>query len=63
MRCAEAVSVRAAEVDSEALADALYLVMQTPLGFGTLATIAPERSSSPNSISNSHWPVATIRCR
>ena len=42
MRCAEAVSVRAAEVDSEALADALYLVMQTPLGFGTLATIAPK---------------------
>ena len=40
-RCSEAVSARAADIDPDALADALLLVMQTPLGFGTLATIAP----------------------
>ncbi|MGC0362261.1 exodeoxyribonuclease V beta subunit [Rhodococcus sp. 27YEA15] len=40
-RCAAAVSARAADVDANALADALHLVMQTPVGFGTLATVAP----------------------
>ncbi|KJF20774.1 AAA family ATPase [Rhodococcus sp. AD45-ID] len=41
MRCAQAVSARAADLDPVALANALFAVMHTPLGFGTLATIDP----------------------
>ncbi|MDI6629089.1 MAG: UvrD-helicase domain-containing protein [Rhodococcus sp. (in: high G+C Gram-positive bacteria)] len=40
-RCAAAVASRMAEVDPAALAQALLPVMQTPLGFGTLADVAP----------------------
>ncbi|MDV8058039.1 MULTISPECIES: UvrD-helicase domain-containing protein [unclassified Rhodococcus (in: high G+C Gram-positive bacteria)] len=40
-RCAAAVASRMAEVDPAALAQALLPVMQTPLGFGTLAEVAP----------------------
>lgn len=40
-RCAAAVASRMAEVDPVALAQALLPVMQTPLGFGTLADVAP----------------------
>ena len=40
-RCSAAVASRMAEVDPMALAAALLPVMQTPLGFGTLADIAP----------------------
>ncbi|MCJ0893653.1 UvrD-helicase domain-containing protein [Rhodococcus sp. ARC_M5] len=40
-RCAAAVAARMAEVDPVALAAALLPVMQTPLGFGTLADTAP----------------------
>ena len=40
-RCAAAVASRMAEVDPMALAQALLPVMQTPLGFGTLADVAP----------------------
>ncbi len=40
-RCRAAVASRMADVDPTALAAALLPVMQTPLGFGTLADIAP----------------------
>ncbi|MGV8874056.1 MAG: UvrD-helicase domain-containing protein [Rhodococcus sp. (in: high G+C Gram-positive bacteria)] len=40
-RCTAAVTSRMAEVDPVALAAALLPVMHTPLGFGTLADIAP----------------------
>jgi len=40
-RCREAVARQLAEVDPGALADALLPVLLTPLGFGTLADIAP----------------------
>jgi exodeoxyribonuclease V beta subunit len=40
LRCQEAVSTRLATLDPAALATALLPVMQTPLGFGSLATIA-----------------------
>lgn len=39
--CTEAVAERAANFDPAVLADALLQVMQTPLGFGTLATVSP----------------------
>ncbi|MCZ4521076.1 UvrD-helicase domain-containing protein [Rhodococcus ruber] len=41
LRCSAAVASRMAEVDPVALAAALLPVMHTPLGFGTLADIAP----------------------
>ncbi|MBY6414066.1 UvrD-helicase domain-containing protein [Rhodococcus sp. BP-252] len=40
-RCTEAVDERLADIDPRALADALLPVLRTPLGFGTLADIAP----------------------
>ncbi|WP_072806505.1 UvrD-helicase domain-containing protein [Rhodococcoides yunnanense] len=40
-RCTDAVDERLAEVDPAALAAALLPVLRTPLGFGTLADIAP----------------------
>ncbi|MDI9895932.1 UvrD-helicase domain-containing protein [Rhodococcus sp. IEGM 1381] len=41
LRCSAAVASRMAEVDPVELAAALLPVMHTPLGFGTLADIAP----------------------
>ncbi|MFI8568147.1 UvrD-helicase domain-containing protein [Rhodococcus sp. NPDC078407] len=41
LRCSAAVASRMAEVDPTELAAALLPVMHTPLGFGTLADIAP----------------------
>ncbi|CAM3686272.1 UvrD-helicase domain-containing protein [Smaragdicoccus niigatensis] len=38
-RCREAVSLRGAGLDVETLANCLFAVMQTPLGFGSLAKI------------------------
>lgn len=40
-RCVEAVAARLADVDPAALATALLPVLHTPLGFGSLAEIAP----------------------
>ncbi len=40
-RCVEAVQARLADVDPAALATALLPVLHTPLGFGSLAEIAP----------------------
>lgn len=41
LRCNEAVAEKSAEIDPSALAAALMQVLRTPLGFGTLADIAP----------------------
>nr|WP_296775010.1 UvrD-helicase domain-containing protein [Rhodococcus sp. (in: high G+C Gram-positive bacteria)] len=41
-RCVDAVGERLADVDPASLASALLPVLRTPLGFGTLADIAPE---------------------
>jgi exodeoxyribonuclease V beta subunit len=41
-RCRDAVAARLADVEPEALADALMPVLHTPLGFGTLADIGPQ---------------------
>lgn len=41
-RCVDAVGERLADVDPASLASALLPVLRTPLGFGTLADIAPD---------------------
>ncbi len=41
-RCQEAIGARLAQVEPSALAIALLGVLHTPLGFGTLASIAPQ---------------------
>lgn len=40
-RCTEAIEERLADIEPQALADALMPVLKTPLGFGTLADISP----------------------
>ncbi|MCE5288367.1 MAG: UvrD-helicase domain-containing protein, partial [Nocardiaceae bacterium] len=41
-QCREAVAKRITAIDPDALADSLHTVMQTPLGFGTLASVLPK---------------------